>query len=82
MPIRGYKFCIRTENMGDVVSIFEKKKEKESAQADSDKKEAPLDLEAVAKRNEENRKRIEKERAEANKSVLRSHRLKGKDKKK
>jgi len=66
--------------MGDVVDLSKKKAEKQAEEPA--KKELPLDLEAVAKKNEENRKRVEKERAEANKSVLRSHKLKPKDKKK
>jgi hypothetical protein len=58
----------------NVVSLFAKKAEKSEKEAEKSQEE--LDLEAIAKKNEEKRKRKEQERLSANKSVLRSYRIK------
>lgn len=67
--------------MGDIIDLSKKKAEKKSEEQDQNKKEMPLDLEAVARKNEENRQRIERDRADANKKVLKTYRLNKKDKK-
>jgi hypothetical protein len=66
--------------MGDVVDISKKRKEKQKEEKEATQE--TLDLEAVAKKNEENRRRIEKERLDANKGVLRTYRIKSKNNKK
>ena len=67
--------------MSDVINLFgskkgeEKKKEKKSdLQADSSKQ--GLSFAEIAARNAANRKRIEEERKQKNKNVLKSYRLK------
>lgn len=63
--------------MSDVVSIFSKtkkvSKENKDTKAEADK---DLSFEEIMQRHEENKKRMEEERKKANKSVIRSYRLK------
>lgn len=62
-----------------VVSLFESRKKEESATVNGSPSETTdpnsLFLEAM-RRNAENRERLKSERAKANKSVLRSYRIK------
>lgn len=60
--------------MGDVVSIFDKKKESTETKKEKDDQEPTF--EEVMERNRKNKEREEKERASANKGVLRSYRIK------
>ena len=64
--------------MGDVISIFSKKKEEK--QEKEVLKDMDLTIEAiflaVMKKNEENKKRIEEDKKKKNKSVLRAYRIK------
>ncbi len=62
--------------MSDKVIPFKKKaKEFEPTSADKSQEEAE-DFEAIMKKNEENKKRLEKERNKDNKGVIKSHKLK------
>jgi len=64
-----------------VVSIFasrdkEKDREESGKTASEAKSEGPSSFEDVMKQNQKNKERMEKERLSANKSVLRSYRIK------
>ena len=64
---------------GNVISLFETKKsaaEAESADAKSDGAKAGESFMDVMKQNAKNKERLEKERLTANKSVLRTYRIK------
>lgn len=60
--------------MGDVKNIGDARKDKEESAPK--KEEGDFTFEELMKRNEENRKRMQKEREKANKGVIRSYRLK------
>lgn len=62
----------------NVINLFEAKKPKKK----DEEQEEEYSFEEIMKRNAENRERIRKERADANKKVKRSYRLNDKDKKK
>lgn len=59
-----------------VVSIFSKKNSKEGSDKKVDSTENPQNFSDVMRQNQKNKERLEKERASANKSVLRSYRIK------
>lgn len=64
-----------------VVSLFanrgkDKDKDESAKAASEDKSEGPSSFEEVMKQNQKNKERMEKERLSANKSVLRSYRIK------
>jgi len=59
-----------------VVSIFSKKDDKEIKKSASDSPENPTSFSDIMRQNQKNKERLEKERASANKSVLRSYRIK------
>jgi hypothetical protein len=73
-----------TQKTGNVVSLFARRQKSESAetaQADASQPEPDKDpngesFEDVMARNAKNKERMEKERNSANKSVLRSYRIK------
>ncbi len=69
-----------TPKQNNVVSLFAartkadgEKDQQDAAQASS---EPPVDFENLKTKNERNKERLAKERANANKSVLRSYRIK------
>lgn len=63
--------------MSDVVSIFPKMREKNAEKKEETNEETDvLTVEEVAAKNKANNERLKKERANANKSVLRSYRIK------
>lgn len=75
--------------MGDVINLFGNKKKEEKQlkkkieknlekleKAAGKEAEENFDFEAIMKKNSENKERIAKEKAKANKGVIRSHRLK------
>jgi hypothetical protein len=62
--------------MSNVVSLFDKKKEKEEKTETTEKVEVKETFEEAMKRNEATKQRMEKDRLNANKSVLRSYRIK------
>lgn len=63
-----------TEVGNNVISLFSKREEKKAEQTSVQKED--VDLLAIAERNRKNDERVAKERASANKSVLRSYRIK------
>jgi hypothetical protein len=69
-----------TQKTDNVVSLFSnREKAKEASASESATSELPEDPEAfkdVMSKNAKNKERLEKERANANKSVLRSYRIK------
>ncbi len=63
--------------MTNVVLLFDKKKKEETEKTEPvAKTETEETFEETMKRNEETKKRMEKERLNANKSVLRTYRIK------
>lgn len=68
--------------MSKVINIFEAKKEKKDKEIQKPKEEESDQVdfqglfEEAIKKNEENKKRLKEERLKANKSVLRSYRIK------
>jgi hypothetical protein len=63
--------------MADVINLFNRKKEKEENKVEeTPKEEVKTSFDEIAKRNEENRKRIQSERAKANQKVLRTYNIK------
>ena len=64
-----------TEN-DNVVSIFSAKSKSEEADKVEEKNEEDLTFEEIMTRNKRNSDRMRKERNSANKSVLRSYRIK------
>lgn len=65
--------------MGEVIDLSKARRSAEERPETREERIASS-LEAIAKRVKENEERIKKERAAANESVLRSHRMKGKKK--
>lgn len=59
--------------MGDVVSIFDRKRKSE---AENTKAETKKDFDEIARKNKENKERLRKERSQANSSVLKSYKIK------
>jgi hypothetical protein len=62
--------------MSDVISLADKRKRDDSKDeplAETDK--SPVDFAAIAAANEAKKKKLERERLQANKSVLRSYRI-------
>tara|TARA_B100001094_G_C18127281_1_gene770213 strand:- start:84 stop:278 length:195 start_codon:yes stop_codon:yes gene_type:complete len=59
-----------TDNNSKVISIFDRIPKKDEIE------ESDLSFEEIAKRNLENRERMRRDRAKANKGVIRSYRLK------
>jgi hypothetical protein len=59
-----------------VVSIFSKKNAEEKESRATETNEQPTSFSDVMRQNQKNKERLEKERASANKSVLRSYRIK------
>lgn len=59
-----------------IVSLKDKMKELSSKKEDKLEEDESLSFEEIMKRNKENEDRLRKERAQANKSVLRSYRIK------
>lgn len=67
-----------TQKSNNVVSLFSAREKAKSTEAEVEAKE-PENQESFAdvmNRNQKNKERLEKERASANKSVLRSYRIK------
>lgn len=64
--------------VADVVDIFDRKKKPAPAKKDDtkDEEKGEDDFEALQKKNDANKRRIEQERLNANKGVLRSYRIK------
>jgi len=63
--------------MADVINLFNRKKEKEENKVEeTPKEEVKTSFDEIAKRNEENRKRIQSERAKANQKILRTYKIK------
>lgn len=60
----------------NVVSLFDAKKKAAEAHADDVKSESDMTFEEIAARNKRNADRLSRERNTANKSVLRSYRIK------
>jgi hypothetical protein len=63
----------------NVVSMFASRQAQERKAADDAKDEAPIEtpsFDDVMSKNQKNKERLEKERLAANKSVLRSYRIK------
>lgn len=64
--------------MAKVINLFEAKakKEEEFVELNENKDDSGLSFEEIMERNRKNAERVKRERAEANKSVTRSYRLK------
>jgi len=59
-----------------VVSLFDRKSKKEDELAKKEEAESEVSFEELMKINQAKKEKLEKERAQANKSVLRSYRIK------
>lgn len=62
--------------MSKVINIFEAKRLKDKEKEEAKKNEEGESFEEIMRKNEENKRRLEKERSRANKSTLRSYRIK------
>lgn len=65
--------------MDNVISLSDKRKAKDKEPDDKLSDETKQDFEAIAEANKAKAEKLAKERAQANKSVLRSYRLKPND---
>jgi hypothetical protein len=59
-----------------IIDLSKKKKEKDSQQVENTKDNAELDLVAVTEANKKKKEKLAKERAQANKQVLREYNIK------
>lgn len=67
---------MQSTDKNNVVSLFDAKKKAAEAHADDVKSESDMTFEEIAARNKRNADRLSRERNTANKSVLRSYRIK------
>lgn len=62
--------------MSEIINIFDAKRKLEKESKEKKENEENMSFDEIIKKNEENRKRMKKDRERANKSVTRSYRLK------
>lgn len=62
--------------MSEIINIFDAKRKLEKESKEKKDNEENMSFDEIIKKNEENRKRMAKDRERANKSVTRSYRLK------
>lgn len=62
--------------MSEIINIFDAKRKLEKESKEKKENEESMSFDEIIKKNEENRKRMVRDREKANKSVTRSYRLK------
>jgi hypothetical protein len=72
----GFPIQRKEISMSKVINFFQAKRELENKEEDEVPQEEQLSFEEIIKKNERNKERIRKERSQANRSTLRSYRIK------